>query len=106
MLTITLICNLGMSTSMLVTKMNEYTASIGIETDIDATPFDRMGERVGRTDILLIGPQVRHLYKKMVEEYGDKIPVIQIINMSHYALLKAKEVFDEAYGEYKEKTKN
>ena len=106
MLTITLICNLGMSTSMLVTKMNDYAAGIGIETDIDATPFDRMGERVGRTDILLIGPQVRHLYKKMVEEYGDKIPVIQIIDMSHYALMKAKEVFDAAYEEYEQKIKD
>ena len=103
MLTISMICNLGMSTSMLVKKMTEYANEKGIETDIDATPFDKIGERVNRTDILLIGPQIRHLYKKIAAEYGDRIPVIQVINMSHYAMLRAKEVFDTAYAEYQEK---
>lgn len=104
MLTISLICNLGMSTSMLVKKMAEYAAEKGIETDIDAMPFDRLGERINRTDILLIGPQVRHLQKKLQAEYGEKIPVIQVMNMSHYALLKGGEIFDEAYAQYNEKT--
>jgi len=100
MLTVSLICNLGMSTSMLVKRMTEYAAEKGIETDIDALPFDKMGKRLDRTDILLIGPQVRHLYKKLQAEYGDKIPVIQVMNMSHYALLKAGEIFNAAYAEY------
>ena len=39
MLTITLICNLGMSTSVLVDKMAAYTKGKGIEADIDAAPF-------------------------------------------------------------------
>ena len=106
MLTISLICNLGMSTSMLVKKMTEYATSIGIESDIDALPFDKLGERINRTDILLIGPQVRHLYKKMQAEYGATVPVIQVMNMSHYALLKAGEIFDYAYAEYSQKTQH
>ena len=104
MLTISLVCNLGMSTSMLVKKMKDYASEKGIETDIDALPFDRMGQRIEWTDILLIGPQVRHLLKKLQSEYGNKIPVIQVMNMSHYALVKANEIFDAAYKEYNEKT--
>lgn len=104
MLTISLICNLGMSTSMLVKKMTEYANEKGIEADVDAMPFDRMGDRIAKTDILLIGPQVRHLLKKLQAEYGDKIPVIQVMNMSHYALLKAGEIFDDAFAEYNKKT--
>jgi PTS system cellobiose-specific IIB component len=88
---------------MLVGKMIKYAEGLGIEADVDATPFDQIGVRIDRTDILLIGPQVRHLYKKFVAEYGDKIPVIQVINMSHYALFKEKEIFDVAYEEYKQK---
>ena len=106
MLTISLICNLGMSTSMLVNKMSEYAKEKGIETDIDALPFGKISDRIDRTDILLIGPQVRHLLKKMQAEYSDKIPVIQVINMSHYALLKAGEIFDEAFSEYNKKQQN
>jgi len=91
---------------MLVKKMVDYAGGLGIETDIDATPFGNLGERINRTDILLIGPQVRHLYKKFSVEYAGKIPVIQVMNMSNYALVKAKEIFEEAYTEFKEKTKN
>ena len=91
---------------MLVKKMADYAKEIGIETDIDATPFGNLGERINRTDVLLIGPQVRHLYKKFSAEYDGKIPVIQVMNMSHYALVKAKEIFDAAFTEYQEKTKS
>ena len=103
MLTISLICNLGMSTSMLVDKMVKYARDKGVEADIDAMPFDRMGERINRTDIILLGPQVRHLLKKLQAEYGSKVPVIQVMNMSNYALVKAGEIFDAAYTEYEQK---
>jgi PTS system cellobiose-specific IIB component len=105
MINIALICNLGMSTSMLIKKMTDYAKEKGIETDIDAMPFDRMGDRINKIDILLIGPQVRHLLKKIQAEYGDKIPVIQVMDMSHYALLKADQIFDNAFAEYNRKTK-
>ena len=104
MLTISLICNLGMSTSMLVKRIKDYADNKGIETDVDAMPFDRMGDRINKTDIILIGPQVRHLLKKLQAEYGEKVPVIQVMNMSHYALLKAGEIFDAAFEEYTKKT--
>jgi len=104
MLTITIICNLGMSTSMLVKRIIDYAKEKGIESDVDAVPFDKMDERIKKTDILLIGPQVRHLYKKMTTEHGDKIPVIQVMDMSSFALLKADKIFDEAYKEYTAKT--
>jgi len=93
-----------MSTSMLVRKMAEYAKEKGIEADIDALPLDKMGSRIDRTDILLIGPQVRYLLKKLQIEYGNKVPVIQVMNMSHYALLKVSNIFDEAYAEYIKKT--
>jgi len=95
-----------MSTSMLIKKMTEYALAKGIETDIDALPFDRLDGRIDKTDMLLIGPQVRHLYKKLVEEYGEMIPVIQIMNMSDYALLKVDKIFDSAYEVYCSKTQN
>jgi PTS system cellobiose-specific IIB component len=88
---------------MLVKKMTDYAKTLSIETDIDAVPFGNMGERIKRTDIMLLGPQVRHLLKKYSVEYGDKIPVIQVMNMSDYALVKGKEIFDGAYSEYQKK---
>ena len=104
MLVITLICNLGMSTSMLVDKMTEYAKTKGVETDIDARAFQRIDDRIDRTDVLLVGPQVRHLTKKFQAQYGDKIPVIETMNMSDYALIKVDNIFNHVYAEYLEKT--
>jgi cellobiose PTS system EIIB component len=96
MLTITLLCNLGMSTSMLVDKMVKAANAQNIDVDIDALPFDKAEDRINKTDILLLGPQVRYLLKKFQTEYGDKIPVIEAMNMSDYALLKADKILNEA----------
>lgn len=105
MLKITLICNLGMSTSMLVDKMLDYTRRKGIEADIEARAFQRIEDRIHDTDILLVGPQVRHLTKKFQEQYGAQIPVIETMNMSDYAMVKVDKIFDEAYAKYLERQK-
>lgn len=104
MLTITLICNLGMSTSMLVDKMAAYAKERGIEANVEARAFQRVDDRIHNTDILLLGPQVRHLTKKFEQQYGDEIPVIEIMNMSDYALIRAENIFNSAYQKYLEKT--
>lgn len=100
---ITLICNLGMSTSVLVDKMIKYTKEKGIDADIEARAFQRVEDRIHQTDILLIGPQVRYLAKKFQAEYGEEIPVIQTMDMSDYALQKVDKIFDGAYAEYQNK---
>lgn len=104
MIVITLICNLGMSTSMLVDKMADYAKGKGVEVDIDARAFQRIDDRIKKTDILLIGPQVRHLTKKFQEQYGTEIPVIETMNMSDYALVRVNNIFDSVYAKYLEKT--
>ncbi len=103
MLVITLICNLGLSTSVLVDKMAAYTKGMGIETDIETLALQRVEDRIHRTDILLIGPQVRYLTKKFQTEHGGEIPVIQTMDMSDYAMQKADKIFDQAYAAYQAK---
>lgn len=100
---ITLICNLGMSTSILVDKMAAYTKEKGIEADIEARAFQRIEDRIHQTDILLVGPQVRYLTKKFQEQYGSEVPVIQTMDMSDYAMQRAEKIFEQAYEEYLKK---
>lgn len=101
MLTITLLCNLGMSTSMLVDKMVKAANKQGLEVDIDALPFDKTGDRIKRTDILLLGPQVRYLKSKFQKEYGNSITVIDTMNMTDYALVNAEKILNDALVQYK-----
>jgi PTS system cellobiose-specific IIB component len=100
MLTITLLCNLGMSTSMLVNSMTEAARKKGIEADIDAFPFDKIEGRIHNTDILLLGPQVRYMLAKFKADYGGRIAVIEVMNMSDYGLVKGEKILGDAIAKY------
>lgn len=58
---ILLMCSAGMSTSLLVTKMEKYGASMGYENIIiKAEPIDDLLKYVDTYDVFLLGPQVRY----------------------------------------------
>ncbi len=100
MLTITLMCNLGMSTSMLVDKIKNAAEAKGLTVDVDAMPFDKAGDRLEKTDILLLGPQVRYLMPKFQKEYNGKITVIETINFTDYALINGEKILGDALSKY------
>ena len=100
MINVLLVCNQGTSISMFIKKITDYAQGKGIETAVEAVAFVKVPDLVDKTDIMLIGPQARHLYKKMQSEYGAKIPVIQVMDMASFGLLKADKIFDAAYKEY------
>ncbi|MEM1486332.1 PTS sugar transporter subunit IIB [Oscillospiraceae bacterium PP1C4] len=104
MIYITLVCNLGMSTSMLTDRMVAAAKAKNIEIDVEAMPFDKMGSRINKTNVLLLGPQVRHLAKKFQDQYGSSVAVIEVMNMSDYALLKAEKIVDDSLALYYKKT--
>lgn len=85
-----------MSTSMLVDAMSEVAKKRNIELDIDALPFDKASERLEKTDILLIGPQVKHLLPKFQEKYSGRIPVIAVIDFRDYGLVRGEKILDES----------
>ena len=101
MITITLLCNLGMSTCMLVDKMTEAAKAQGLTVDIDALPFDKVDDRINKTDILLLGPQVRYMLAKFQKEYGGKIAVIEAMNFTDYGLMNGEKIFNDVLTKYK-----
>lgn len=81
---------------MLVDKMREAAKERGLDIDIDALPFGNLGDRIDRTDVLLLGPQVRYLLKKFREDYEGKIAVIDSINFTDYALVNGDKILGDA----------
>ena len=67
---IMLACCLGMSTSVVVQKMKD--------AEIWAVDQNKIAENVGNFDVLLLGPQVRHLQRKVKATVGDSAPVAVI----------------------------
>ncbi|WP_046175520.1 PTS sugar transporter subunit IIB [Domibacillus indicus] len=93
---ILLCCSAGMSTSLLVTKMEAAAAELGIDCKIWAEGVDSIKNHVRGTDVILLGPQVRYLLpqvKKIGEE--NNIPV-DAINPIHYGTVNGAEVLKTA----------
>ncbi|MTB64844.1 PTS sugar transporter subunit IIB [Streptococcus sp. zg-86] len=94
---IMLVCNAGMSTSMLVTKMLKSAADKGIETTIWAVPVSEVADEVANKsiDVLLVGPQVKFMLDEYKENYEPAIKVGDI-NMVDYGTMNGDKVLDFA----------
>lgn len=91
---IILACAGGMSTGMLVKKMEEYATSQRIEADISACGLSELEERVIGSDIILLGPQVGYQLDDVKKEYPT-IPVV-VIEMMDYGMMNGEKVFKNA----------
>jgi PTS system cellobiose-specific IIB component len=85
-----------MSTSMLVDNMADVAKKRGIELSVEALPFDNAGSRLEKTDILLLGPQIKHMLPKFQSKYGEGIPVISVIDFRDYGLVRGEKILDES----------
>ena len=88
---ILLVCSAGMSTSLLVTKMQEAAKEMQVEIDINALPVSECSTKINEVDIVLLGPQVR-FQKTVVERLANgRIPV-DIIDMRDYGMMDGKSI--------------
>ncbi|EXG84849.1 MULTISPECIES: PTS sugar transporter subunit IIB [Lacrimispora] len=94
---ILLVCSAGMSTSMLVKKMQDAASEKGVEATIWAVGDSESVEEVKKADIILLGPQVRYLEKKMNERVKNEKPVL-VIDMMAYGTMNGAKVLDQALG--------
>ncbi|MDP4144462.1 MAG: PTS sugar transporter subunit IIB [Bacillota bacterium] len=77
---ILLVCSSGMSTSLIVKKMEEAAKAKAIQCKIWAVAQDAAEQEMAEADVLLIGPQMRFLKSKLelkANELGIKIDVIR-----------------------------
>lgn len=96
MMNILLCCSAGMSTSLLVTKMQKAAEGQGIEAVIHAVSASEVRNHVEQADVILLGPQIRYMLediKKIGEQYN--IPV-DTINQMHYGMCNGSEVLKHA----------
>lgn len=82
MKTILLVCSAGMSTSLLVSKMQKVAAEKAIESDIFAVSASEVDQVMTKkdVDVLLLGPQVRYMKPQFEKKMSGKIfRLIQLI---------------------------
>ncbi|MFK4566834.1 PTS sugar transporter subunit IIB [Enterococcus sp. UD-01] len=78
-----LVCNLGYSTGIMVTKMREVAegskALQGTDVKIEAHPAGELREHIENFDVVMLGPQIKHQLAeltKLADQYGKPIAVI------------------------------
>ena len=91
---ILLVCNAGMSTSMLVTKMQKAAQDLGVEVHIEAKPLSDAKKAIGEVDVVLLGPQIRYELDN-IKKIAVNTPV-EAINMQDYGLMNGKKVLARA----------
>ncbi|MDA7027037.1 PTS sugar transporter subunit IIB [Bacillus sp. CLL-7-23] len=93
---ILLACSSGMSTSLLVTKMEEHVQSLGDEAKIWAVGQDQAKKEMEHADVVLIGPQMSFLKDELQEEaekYGIQVAVIDMVA---YGMADGKKAYEQA----------
>ncbi|WP_125764108.1 PTS sugar transporter subunit IIB [Companilactobacillus hulinensis] len=88
---IMLCCAGGMSTSLLVTKMQKAATKDGIEVEIFATGAASAEYDVSQRhpDVIMVGPQIRFLEKEFKEKFS--MPV-EVIGMHDYGTMNGEKV--------------
>lgn len=93
---ILLCCSVGMSTSLLVKRMEKVASEHGEEHNIWAVPCDSIRYHIKKADVVLLGPQIRFLLPE-VTKLGNALGVpVDIINMVDYGTYNGESVLKQA----------
>ena len=91
-----LCCSAGMSTSMVVTKMEQAATKKGVEVDITAVGMDEFEATLPNYDCCLLGPQIKYKLAEFKAK-GDALgKPVAVINAMDYGMMKGEKILDEA----------
>lgn len=89
---VTLFCAAGMSTSLLVTKMQEAAKAEGLDYEIAAHSLTESKTYGPESDIILLGPQVKYKLGEIQKQFPEK--PVEAIDMMVYGMMDGKKVIE------------
>lgn len=93
---ILLCCAAGMSTSMVVQRMEKAAKEKNIAVEINAVGLDEYVEQIANYDCCLLGPQIKYKlvdFKPLADELNKPIAVI---NTMDYGMMNGEKILAEA----------
>lgn len=90
MKTIYLFCASGMSTSLMVTKMQAAAKEMERDYYIEAFPISEVAKMGPKADLILLGPQIRNNQADTIKKCPG-IPV-EVIDFRDYGTMNGKKV--------------
>ncbi len=94
MKTIMLCCSAGMSTSILVAKMEKEAEARGLDVKIFAEANTDIARFAGKVDVCLVGPQIKYAVPNIQNDLGDT--PVEAIDMRVYGLGDGAAALDRA----------
>lgn len=89
-----LVCAAGMSTSMLMKKMETYAKDNGIDLEIAARSFSELKDpKDAGYDCILMGPQISYQKEKVIAK-AQGLPV-DVIPMKDYGRQNCPAIFEQ-----------
>ena len=92
---ILLVCNAGMSTSMLVQKMIKVAKEKSIDVEIEAIPSTELVQHWKSANVILLGPQIGFMKDTVKTTVENKIN-IEVISPVDYGRMNAEKVLATA----------
>ncbi len=89
------ICSAGMSTSLLVSKVEQAAAEKGFACKIWASSEAEAKRYYDEVDVILLGPQVRFLLNNAKAATAGKNVKVEVIDMTHYGRLDGSGVLEQ-----------
>lgn len=96
MIKILLCCAAGMSTSMVVKKMNQSASERGIEAHIEAVGLEEFECNLSNFDCVLLGPQIKYKLADFKEKADAVNKPISVMNQMDYGMMKGGKILDDA----------
>jgi cellobiose PTS system EIIB component len=93
---ILLVCASGMSTSLLMTKMQQESENRGMVNHIFACSVDELEQYIEQFDVVLIGPQIRYKEASIGALAREKNKAYAVIDALNYGMVNGQKVLDQA----------
>lgn len=96
MVKILLCCSAGMSTSMLVRKMENAASNKGLEAQIEAASMEEFHDKLPEYDCCMLGPQIKYKLQDFQQNASLLNKPIAVINAMDYGMLNGEKVLQSA----------
>lgn len=93
-----LFCAAGMSTSLLVTKMQQVATTHNLPVEISAHPYGQAEDMVkkDRPDCVLLGPQVKYMFAELKGKFEPMGIPVDVIDSVDYGTMNGEKVLRHA----------
>ena len=95
MINVMLVCEYGISTSLMEDALKKEIKKRDIDMHIQAYSITDVSKYIDKMDYILLGPQVGFRKGELLNKYPNKESVMSVMSPEDFALLNTKKVLDD-----------